>query len=167
MILKAALAEIAEHGYEGTSIRSIARRASVDPRLVRYYFPDKQGLVSTALGECRAMRLLMATGDRRFGQVWRDCPVEWAALVGCGFASEPEVRRVFVDTLRQQVTSAATGDDEATLRALLACGDVVGAWFYTRHSANPVELSARDMLVAEVWQRADSTSQVDDDHPVL
>ena len=45
-ILAAAAAEFGEHGYEGTSIRSIARRAEVDPALVHHYFDDKAALVA-------------------------------------------------------------------------------------------------------------------------
>lgn len=36
------------HGYDGTSIRAVARRAAVDPALVHHYFKDKQHLVSAA-----------------------------------------------------------------------------------------------------------------------
>ena len=45
-ILDAAAAEFGEHGYEGASIRSIARRADVDPSLVHHYFDDKSALAA-------------------------------------------------------------------------------------------------------------------------
>jgi len=44
MILKAASKEFAHAGFEGTSLRSVARRASVDPALVHHYFKDKSDL---------------------------------------------------------------------------------------------------------------------------
>ena len=43
-ILKAASKEFAHAGFEGTSLRSVARRASVDPALVHHYFKDKSDL---------------------------------------------------------------------------------------------------------------------------
>jgi AcrR family transcriptional regulator len=38
-IVGAARTEFAERGYDATSVRGVARRAEVDPALVRYYFP--------------------------------------------------------------------------------------------------------------------------------
>ena len=43
-ILQAALAEFAEHGFEGASIRSIARRADVQYQLISYYYRTKDVL---------------------------------------------------------------------------------------------------------------------------
>jgi AcrR family transcriptional regulator len=49
-ILAAARNEFAENGYDGTTIRGIARAAGVDPRLVHHYFPDgKEDVFITAL----------------------------------------------------------------------------------------------------------------------
>ncbi|WP_370616421.1 TetR family transcriptional regulator [Mumia qirimensis] len=48
-IVAAARAELAQHGYDGTSLRAVARRAGVDPALVHHYFKDKQRLVTAAL----------------------------------------------------------------------------------------------------------------------
>jgi AcrR family transcriptional regulator len=49
-ILAVASAEFAEHGYEGVSVRGVARRAGVDPALVHHYFGDKTRLFAAALG---------------------------------------------------------------------------------------------------------------------
>jgi AcrR family transcriptional regulator len=49
MILDVARREISEHGFEGVSIRSIARIARVDPRLVRHYFGSKERLLLHAV----------------------------------------------------------------------------------------------------------------------
>lgn len=43
-ILKAAAKEFAQAGYEAASLRSVARRAGVDPALVHHYFKDKNDL---------------------------------------------------------------------------------------------------------------------------
>ncbi len=51
-ILTGALAEFAERGYDAASLRGIARRAHVDPALVRYYFPGgKAELFAVALAD--------------------------------------------------------------------------------------------------------------------
>ncbi len=47
-IVAAARAEFAEHGFEAASMRSIARRAGVDPALVRHYFAEKDELFAVS-----------------------------------------------------------------------------------------------------------------------
>lgn len=49
-ILTAARAEFLERGYEATSLRSVARRAGVDPGTVRHWFPGKARLLTATLG---------------------------------------------------------------------------------------------------------------------
>jgi AcrR family transcriptional regulator len=48
-ILDAARAEFAARGYEGATLRGIARAAGVDPRLVHHYFDGKDDLFTTAM----------------------------------------------------------------------------------------------------------------------
>lgn len=48
-IIAAARAEFAERGYEAASMRSVARRAGVDPALVRHYFPDRADLFAVSV----------------------------------------------------------------------------------------------------------------------
>ena len=48
-ILVAARAEFAERGFDGASIRSVARRADVDPALVRHYFRSKSDLFAAGI----------------------------------------------------------------------------------------------------------------------
>ena len=51
-IVAAARAEFAERGYEGASVRGVARRSDVDPALVRYYFPGgKAELFASAFAD--------------------------------------------------------------------------------------------------------------------
>jgi AcrR family transcriptional regulator len=59
-IVAAARAELAQRGYDGTSIRAVARRAGVDPALVHHYFKDKQRLVAAALQLPNAVGEVMA-----------------------------------------------------------------------------------------------------------
>jgi AcrR family transcriptional regulator len=56
-ILVAARALFSSIGWEGTSVRAIARRADVDPGLVLHYFGDKERLFT------EAMALPMAPGQ--------------------------------------------------------------------------------------------------------
>jgi len=49
MIVEAARAEFHERGYNATTIRSVARRAEVDPALIYHYFSDKVALYAATL----------------------------------------------------------------------------------------------------------------------
>nr|AHA12091.1 transcriptional regulator [Streptomyces sp. CNH287] len=53
-ILDAARQELASHGYDGTSMRSVAKRAQVDVRLVHHYFGPKTLLFRAATQPGRA-----------------------------------------------------------------------------------------------------------------
>ncbi|WP_409483838.1 TetR family transcriptional regulator [Arsenicicoccus dermatophilus] len=48
-IVEAARTEFAERGYDGTSLRAVARAAGVDPALVHHYFDGKPGLFAAAM----------------------------------------------------------------------------------------------------------------------
>ncbi|WP_425955137.1 TetR family transcriptional regulator [Xylanimonas sp. McL0601] len=49
-ILAAARDEFLEQGYDGASVRSVARRAGVDPGTVRHWFGDKAHLFAATIG---------------------------------------------------------------------------------------------------------------------
>src|SRR5205807_7889692 len=44
LILDAAVAEFAAHGYAGARVSAIAARAGVNQQLISYYFDSKEGL---------------------------------------------------------------------------------------------------------------------------
>lgn len=48
-IVRAAADEFTATGYDGASLRAVARRAGVDPALVHHYFADKPELFAAAL----------------------------------------------------------------------------------------------------------------------
>src|SRR5487761_639435 len=48
-IVAAARAEFLEHGYNAATLRSVARRAEVDPALIYHYFTDKATLYASTL----------------------------------------------------------------------------------------------------------------------
>ncbi len=52
-IVEAARAEFLERGYAAASMRAVARRAGVDPALVRYWFDDKPSLFAASLMDAR------------------------------------------------------------------------------------------------------------------
>ena len=61
-ILTAARDEFAERGYDGASIRSVARRAEVDPALVRHYFQDKAELFAAGMIPAQADPAVLVAG---------------------------------------------------------------------------------------------------------
>ncbi|WP_082573612.1 TetR family transcriptional regulator [Cellulomonas sp. Root137] len=61
-ILAAARDEFAERGFDGASIRSVARRADVDPALVRHYFRDKAELFVAGMIPAGADPAAIASG---------------------------------------------------------------------------------------------------------
>jgi AcrR family transcriptional regulator len=48
-ILAAARSQFGKHGYEGATLRGIARSARVDPKLVLHYFDSKEGVFEAAM----------------------------------------------------------------------------------------------------------------------
>ena len=48
-IIAAARSEFAQRGYDGTSLRAVAREAGVDPKLVHHYFDGKSALFAEVL----------------------------------------------------------------------------------------------------------------------
>jgi len=48
-ILGAARAQFAQHGYDGATIRAIARTAGVDPALVHHYYGSKESLFAASM----------------------------------------------------------------------------------------------------------------------
>lgn len=112
-IVDAARAEFAEHGYDATSLRGIARAAGVDPALVHHYFDGKSALFSEAMH--------LPLDPRRTVAKVLDGPAEGVgARLAQGFFDawdEPDNTRRLVAVLR-----AATGHEAAAtaLREFLA-----------------------------------------------
>ncbi|GAA4925017.1 AcrR family transcriptional regulator [Nonomuraea thailandensis] len=83
-ILQAAQRSFAESGYDGTTIRGVARAAGVDPALVVQFFGSKDGLFDAALRADPPMRdLVTLAGEgeaadlgarlaRRYLELWED-----------------------------------------------------------------------------------------------
>lgn len=167
-ILAAAAAEFGEHGYEGASIRSIARRAEVDPSLVHHYFDDKAALVAEVVAvPLRPDRIVQGAiegpidelGERLLRGVlaaWDAPAVRPAATVALRSAlGQGPVARMLREFLRREImhrVAARIGDaDDAELRAELAASQIVGVIMVRYVLAfEPVASLSDDQIVARV-----------------
>jgi len=142
-ILEAAAAEFGERGYEGASIRSIARRAGVDPSLVHHYFDDKSALVAEVVAvPLRPDRIVQGALDGPIEELgarllrgvlaaWNNPAVKPAATAAMRSAiGQGPVARMLREFLRREImhrVATRIGDDaDAELRAELAASQVVG-----------------------------------------
>jgi AcrR family transcriptional regulator len=143
-ILAAARSEFLEQGYNATTIRSVARRAEVDPALVYHYFGDKAALYIASLdlprdpreikedtwsaGESPGFRLVKA-----FLSSWEGDPEHsgqsFVTLVQACSAS-PEAGRAMREFLTERVwTDASNRDEEAHWRRATISAQLIGtAW---------------------------------------
>ncbi len=167
-ILEAATAEFGERGYEAASMRSIARRAGVDPALVHHYFDDKAALVAEAVAVplrpdrivsgalegpldelgARLLRAVLAAWDSPAAR-----PAATAAMrsaIGHG-----PVARMLREFLRREIMhrlATRLGDaPDAEVRAELAASQVVGV-IMVRYvlAMEPLASLDEDELVARV-----------------
>jgi AcrR family transcriptional regulator len=141
-ILDAARAEFAARGYEGTTLRGIARAASVDPRLVHHYFSGKDDVFTAAMelpvGPQDIVAAAVSGGVdglgerllRTFFSVW-DTPAgreRIVALVSSVLTSESAalmVRQFLAKEVFGRIATAC-GVDDPELRASLAASQMVG-----------------------------------------
>jgi AcrR family transcriptional regulator len=141
-ILAAARSEFAANGYDGTSIRGIARAAEVDPALVLYYFGSKDQVFIAALDlPLDPVRLLpyVLTGDkeglgermvRMFLGVWeasegRD---RMLGLIRAAITNET-VADLFRGFLTRELLARIAAElevDDPRLRETLAISQLVG-----------------------------------------
>jgi AcrR family transcriptional regulator len=138
-ILAAARRQFGEQGYEGATMRAIAREAGVDPALVAYYFGSKSGLFVESLrlpvNPAEAIEAVLAegTGDRgerlvtRFLQVW-DNPASGEPIISVlrSAASRPELLREFVERQIVPRLASAFGGPDAELRASAFASQILG-----------------------------------------
>jgi AcrR family transcriptional regulator len=141
-IRAAAARQFAELGFDRTSLRSIAREAGVDQKLVAYFFGTKQQLFVEVVRfpfEPAVMVPVVFGGDResvgervaRFIVSVLDDPEARQPLVGLvrAAASEPEAARMVRELLAREVIARiveALGVDDADVRASLVGSQIVG-----------------------------------------
>ena len=138
-ILGAARRQFAAQGYDGATMRAIARDASVDPALVSYYFGSKSGLFVESLqlpvNPARAIDAMLAEatddlGERlvtRFLEVW-DNPVSGEPIINVlrSASSRPEILREFVERQIVPRIAAALEGPDAKLRASAFASQMLG-----------------------------------------
>lgn len=171
VILEAARAEFAEKGFAAASVRAVARRAGVDPALVRHYFADKgelyaAGLIPSGTDPEELVDRLAAEGVEGLGpRVLRTVLALWEAdggerfraavggLVGDGGGPGPGAH-VLADFLGRRVFARVAlrlGDERAPLRMSLVASHVVGV-LVARHVLRvpPLALLSIDEVVVLV-----------------
>ena len=148
-IIAAARAEFAQRGYDGTSLRGIAREAGVDAKLVHHYFDGKTELFAEVLAfpadpSELIERLVTVPRDqlgeglvRVFLSVW-DNPVgrqRFAAMFAAAAANEEHARMVreFVGReifvrLIERLNEGSEGGEVSSveLRAALGAAQLIG-----------------------------------------
>ncbi|WP_313716230.1 TetR/AcrR family transcriptional regulator [Arsenicicoccus bolidensis] len=136
-IVEAARAELAAKGYDGTSLRGVARAAGVDPALVHHYFDGKTAVFAAAMEvpfDPRVVvdRILDVPDDRLGESLVRGFLHVW---------DNPEGRERIAALLR----SAATHDDPMTLLRQFLLHEVFGR---VAARVGPRDLERRAALVA-------------------
>lgn len=159
-IRAAARQQFGANGYEGTTIRSIAAAAGIDPSLVMQHFGSKAALFATAVqlpstsdggSERAAADHLLDVLGIRFDAL----PAETAALVR-SMLTVPEAAdtmRGYLDERVENLARSLDGDD-ARLRALLTVSGILGITI-TQHflRLSAFEGASRDELLraAQGW----------------
>ncbi|MGK5533256.1 TetR family transcriptional regulator [Streptomyces sp. URMC 129] len=133
-ILQAARELFADQGFAGTTVRAIARKASVDPALVHYFFANKEGVyeavVEDAIHLMDALASVFDGGSEQFAERLVPAYLElWegenggslAAMYRTAMARGPEdpvAARLQPDRIIDRM-AAAMGGRGARLRAAL------------------------------------------------
>ncbi|WP_051478940.1 TetR family transcriptional regulator [Arthrobacter sp. H5] len=140
-IIQAARSLFAEHGFEGTSLRQIARSANVDPALIHHYFDGKEGLFAACIelpaDPATALAGVVAAPPDQRGEallrailgLW-DSPAQPALLTllrgAVGSKRQAELmREVFGRRILVLVTTGMD-DDDTRLRGSLAASQIMG-----------------------------------------
>jgi AcrR family transcriptional regulator len=166
-VLDAARTEFADKGYDGATVRGIARAAGVDPALVHHYFGSKEQMFVAAMAlpvdPAAALPDVLA-GDpdglgerfaRLFLGMWSDPAFREPMLALLRSATTGEkgamMLREFVGTaLLGRVAASLTGDD-VPLRVAAAAAQLVGiALLRYVIELPPMVAATEDELVALV-----------------
>jgi AcrR family transcriptional regulator len=170
-IVEAARAEFASVGYAAASLRSIARRAGVDPALVHHYFDGKPALFGEVMILPFSPAALLAqlrsaptdqigqTLARNFFTLW-DGPegrvrlrAIFASVLTHEEAARP-IREFLTDEVFTQVATRADGSAlplaEAKFRGGLAAGQLIGVAIlrYVAGYEPLVSASVEDLIAA-------------------
>ena len=165
-IIDAARAEFLEHGYTATTIRSIARRAEVDPALIYHYFTNKPTLYTSTLSLPADPRQIMNDVRTRAtspgGRLVAGFLAQWE--IGPGqpgqsfvnviqaMSSSPQAARSVREFLIDRVwAQLADGDEAARWRTVLISSELVGlAWNRYIVRAEPVASASLQEVAEQV-----------------
>ena len=165
-IVEAARSAFAEEGYARVSMRSIARRAKVDPALVHHYFADKGALFAETMALPADPKRIAAqvsagtfTGERlieRFLAQWEQEGVPGSSTFA-GLAQAMAASPAVADNVREFVTERVglhglPGDSEETLfrRRSLISSQLLGlAW--TRYVMRLEPMASADRAEVARW----------------
>lgn len=170
-IVKAAAKLFSKLGYEKTTIRLVADKAGVDPKLVMHYFGTKETLFAATMKlpteATKALALLKMVPRSQWGR----SIAEMLASTGKGFsnptlvgvirasATEPvaaEIIRDFYTTELMKPMIDTLGLDLAQVRATTLSSLMVGITFTNEilgiQQTDKLSLKARKQLLAEVIQ---------------
>lgn len=136
-ILAAARSQFARHGYDRTTIRTVATEADADPALVMRYFGSKDGLFAAASAFDLRLPDLSAVAHDRFGETlirhflarWEDDPDDQSLkiLLRASVTSTEAAARcraLFAEQVLPTVQTAAP--DQPVLRAGLMATQILG-----------------------------------------
>jgi AcrR family transcriptional regulator len=143
-LVEAAKEVFSEQGYEGATVRAIAKRAGVDPAMVNHWFGGKEGLFAKAVLQLpidpAAIVSHVTSGDidsvgervvRRFLTIWDSTDGgQFAALIRSIAGHEMAVaglRDLFITYLFKPITEyAGAEEDQPLFRANLVASQLIG-----------------------------------------
>jgi len=163
MIVEAARAEFHSHGYNATTIRSVARRAEVDPALIYHYFSDKVALYAATLSlpadPQQILNDVQGAPDSLGARLDAGFLAQWEGGDGTGTAfvsmaqaisSSPEAARSLREFLANRVWDSLAASEEARWRTAVVSSQLMGlAW--TRYVMRAEPLASASL--AEVAER--------------
>jgi AcrR family transcriptional regulator len=188
-ILTASRAQFAEHGYDGATIRAIARAAGVDPALVHHYYGGKENLFAAAMqlpvipSEVITAALTRRDPGESLGthlvrtalSVWESAEVRDAfqTMLRSAMTSDhaaATLREFITDAILRPVASAADGGvaERTPFRASLVATQMLGlavSRYVLRFE--PVAAASTDELAVAVGPTIDRylTGDIDADKP--
>jgi AcrR family transcriptional regulator len=142
-IIEAARAEFLERGYSVTTIRSVARRAEVDPALVYHYFTDKATLYAATLNlpgdPQQIMRDVQASSASPGSQLVAGFLAQWESGPGepgrafvnmvQAMSSSPDAARGLREFLADRIWTPLAEDEQARWRTAVISAELIGlAW---------------------------------------
>jgi AcrR family transcriptional regulator len=164
-IVEAARAEFLDRGYTATTIRSVARRAEVDPALIYHYFADKAALYAATLqlpadpqrimreahGKTTSLGAGIVAGFLAQWEPRDEEPGKTFVNLVQAMSSSPEAARGLREFLADRVWGPLAGDEEGRWRVGVVSAQLIGlAWNRYVMRAEPVASAPLEELAERV-----------------